>query len=179
MYYVNTNSYPKFDVNILKDDREVQQTKFKQKKISNVQSGQMQYKLNLICIILCQDKFIYRISSQYHKRTGEKSLENNIFVKAITQLKIRQTWQSLNLTCIRSRQIHIWNLKSICRKMTKISPENEILAKGSKSCKSRSNATKVELDLYYAKANSYNKFQVNITKSGREKFGKLNFCKGQ
>ena len=39
--------------------------------------------------------------------------------------------------------------------MTKRSPENVILAKGSKSCKSRSNTTKVNLDLYYFKANSY------------------------
>ena len=43
-----------------------------------------------------------------------------------------------------SRQIHIWNLNSICQKMTKKSPESEILAKGNNSCKSRSNATKVE-----------------------------------
>ena len=59
------------------------------------------------------------------------------------------------------------------------SPENEILAKGNNSCKSRSNATKVELDLYYVKTNSYIKFQVNATKDRREKFGKRNFCKGQ
>ena len=26
LYYVNTNSYPKFDVNILKDDRDVRKT---------------------------------------------------------------------------------------------------------------------------------------------------------
>ena len=51
LYYVNKNSYPKFDVNILKDDREVQKTKFKQKQISGVQLGQTQYKLNLICIM--------------------------------------------------------------------------------------------------------------------------------
>ena len=43
LYYVNTNSYPKFDVNILQDDREkVRKTKLKQKKISGVQSGQTQ-----------------------------------------------------------------------------------------------------------------------------------------
>ena len=41
--------------------------------------------------------------------------------------------------------------------MTKKSPENEILAKGNNSCKSRSNATKV----YYVKTNPYTKFQVN------------------
>ena len=39
--------------------------------------------------------------------------------------------------------------------MTKKSPENKILAKGSKLCKSRSNLTKVEFDLYYVMANSY------------------------
>ena len=61
--------------------------------------------------------------------------------------------------------------------MTKKSPENEILAKGSNSCKNRSNATK--LDLYYVKTNSYTKFQVNITKDRREKSGKRNFYKRQ
>ena len=40
MYYVNTNSYTKFDANILKDDRKERKTKFKQKKISGVQLGQ-------------------------------------------------------------------------------------------------------------------------------------------
>ena len=39
--------------------------------------------------------------------------------------------------------------------MTKKSLENEILAKGNNSCKSRSNATKVEFDLYDVKTNSY------------------------
>ena len=56
--------------------------------------------------------------------------------------------------------------------MTKKSPENEFLAKGNNSCKNRSNATKLELDLYYVKTNSYTKFQVNITKDRREKFRK-------
>ena len=49
------------------------------------------------------------------------------------------------------------------------SPENfEILTKGNNSCKSSSKATKVEVDLYYVKTNSYTKFQVNITKDRRE-----------
>ena len=52
--------------------------------------------------------------------------------------------------------------------MTKASPENKILAKGNNSCKSSSNATKVELDLYYIKTIPYAKFQVNITKDRRE-----------
>ena len=43
LHCVNTNSYPKFDVNILQDDREKwRKIKFKQKKISGVQSGQTQ-----------------------------------------------------------------------------------------------------------------------------------------
>ena len=57
--------------------------------------------------------------------------------------------------------------------------ESDILAKGNNSCKSRSNATKVKLDLCNVKINPYTKFQVNITKDGREKSGKLHFCKGQ
>ena len=38
--------------------------------------------------------------------------------------------------------------------------------------------TKVELDLYYVKTNSYTKFQVNISEDSREKSGKLNLAKG-
>ena len=63
--------------------------------------------------------------------------------------------------------------------MTEKSPENEILAKGNYSCKSRSNKTKVELDLYYVKTNSYMKFQLNMSKDDNEKSGKRNFSKGQ
>ena len=39
--------------------------------------------------------------------------------------------------------------------------------------------TTLELELYYVMINSYTKFQVNISKDGREKSGKLNFSKGQ
>ena len=52
--------------------------------------------------------------------------------------------------------------------------------KDNNSCKGKSSATKLELDLYYAKTDSYTKFQVNISKDGREKSeksGKLNFSK--
>ena len=52
--------------------------------------------------------------------------------------------------------------------MTKKSPENEILAKGNNLCKSRSNATKVELDLYYVNTNSLTKFQLNMSKENKE-----------
>ena len=59
------------------------------------------------------------------------------------------------------------------------SPENKILAKGNNSIKSRSNATKLKLDLYYVKTNSYMKFQLNMSKNDKEKSGKRNFSKGQ
>ena len=36
---------------------------------------------------------------------------------------------------------------------------------------------KLKHDLYYANANSYTKFQINISKDCREKSGKLNFSK--
>ena len=60
-------------------------------------------------------------------------------------------------------------------KMAKENLENIILAKGNTPCKSMSNATKVKLDLYHVKTDSYTKFQVNITKDRREKSGKLKF----
>ena len=56
--------------------------------------------------------------------------------------------------------------------MEKKSPENYILAKGYNSSRSRSNVTKVELDLYYVKTNSFTKFQVNISNDDQEKSGK-------
>ena len=63
--------------------------------------------------------------------------------------------------------------------MRKEKSGNEILAKGNNSCKSKSNAIKVKFDLYYVKTNPYMEFQVNMSKDGKEKSGKLNFCKGQ
>ena len=56
---------------------------------------------------------------------------------------------------------------------------NKILAKGNNLCKSRSNAIKVELDLYYVNTNSFTKFQLNVSKDNKEKSGKRNFSKGQ
>ena len=64
-------------------------------------------------------------------------------------------------------------------KMAKKSPENYILAKGYNSSRSRSNVTKVELDLYYVTTNSYTKFQVHMSKEDWEKLRKLHFWKGQ
>ena len=50
-------------------------------------------------------------------------------------------------------------------------PENETLAKGSNSCK-KSYTWQKSHNLYYVKANSYTKFQVNISKNVWEKFEK-------
>ena len=63
--------------------------------------------------------------------------------------------------------------------MTKKSLENEIFAKDNNSIKSGSNTTKLKLDLYYVKTNSYMKFQLNMSEDDKEKSGKRNFCKGQ
>ena len=38
-----------------------------------------------------------------------------------------------------------------------------------------SSMMKLELDLYYVNANSFTKFQINISKDWKEKSGKLNF----
>ena len=59
--------------------------------------------------------------------------------------------------------------------MTKKSPENEIFVKRNNSCKSRSNATKVKLELYYVKTNLYMKFQLNMSNDDKEKSGKRIF----
>ena len=54
-----------------------------------------------------------------------------------------------------------------------------MLVKGNSSCKSRWRATtKLKLDLYYVKTNSYTNFEVNFVKDSREKPGKLNVRKG-
>ena len=78
------------------------------------------------------------------------------------------------------RQIQIPNFKSISQKTGEKNPENKILAKGNNSCKSRSKSTKVDLDLYNVKTNSYSKFQVNITKKKLERKVRKNkiFAKG-
>ena len=145
--------------------------------ISGVQSGETQLKSNLICIMSRQ---IQIRKCQVNIPGQEKKVRKaNFLQRAITQLKVGQPRQNENLTCIMSRQIHIWNFKWKCQKMTKKSPENEFFAKGNNSCKSRWNATKVKLDLYYVKTNSYMKFQLNTSKDDKEKSGKRIFCKGQ
>ena len=47
------------------------------------------------------------------------------------------------------------------------------LAKGNYSCCDKSIMMKLKFDLYYVNANSYTKFQVNISKDCRERSGKL------
>ena len=71
-----------------------------------------------------QDKSIYEISSHMSNDDKEKS-ENEILAKGNNSCKSRSNAPKSNLTCIVSRQIHIWNFNSLCQKMTKKSPENE------------------------------------------------------
>ena len=59
------------------------------------------------------------------------------------------------------------------------SPEDYIFVKGNNSSKSRSNTTKLKLEQYYVKTNSYMKFQVNMSKDDKEKSRKRNFSKAQ
>ena len=59
--------------------------------------------------------------------------------------------------------------------MAEKSLENLILAKGNNSCESESIVTKLEVELYYIMTNPYTKFEVNISKYDREKFGKTKF----
>ena len=84
---------------------------------------------------------------------------------AISEEKISKICQKSNLICITSRQIHIPNYKSISQKTGEKSLENKILAKGNNSFKSRSNATKVKLDLYHVKTNVKYKSQIPNLKS--------------
>ena len=87
--------------------------------------------------------------------------------------------ETQNLTSIKSKPIYIQKFNSISQKSAEKSTENRILEKGYNSCKSRSSVTKLKLDLYYVMTNSYTEFEVNISKDCREKYGKLNFSKGQ
>ena len=77
------------------------------------------------------------------------------------------------------KTINLSNVKSISQKTAEISPENEILAKDNYSYTGWSSVTKLKFYLYYVNANSYTKFQVNISKDLRERSGKLTFSKGQ
>ena len=99
----------------------------------------------------------------------KKSPENEIFAKGNNSCKRRSnaTKVELDLYYVKTNSYMKFqrNFNSICRKITKKSPENEIFAKGNNSCKNRSNVTKVKLDLYYVKANPYTKFKVNISKN--------------
>ena len=106
------------------------------------------------------------------KGDKEKSGKLNFSKRAVTHVNVGQTRQKLNLICIMSRQIHIPNFTSISLKTGEKKWENLIFAKGNNSSKSKSKETKVELDLYHVKTNSYTKFQVNISKDNWEKFGK-------
>ena len=60
LYYVNTNSYPKFDVNILQDDRK-KDRKLNLYKIKYLVCNQVKRNKSQTGSVLCQDKLIYQI----------------------------------------------------------------------------------------------------------------------
>ena len=78
-----------------------------------------------------------------------------------------------------SRQIHIPKCQVNITRQEKKVRKTIFFGKGNNSIKSRSNTTKLKLDLYYVKTNPYMKFQVNMSKDDKEKFGKRKFSKGQ
>ena len=108
------------------------------------------------------------------QRQERKVRKTKFLQRAITQWKEGQTQQNLNSTCLRQDNSYM-KLQVNMSKDEKELSGKRILAKGSNSCKSTSNGTQVELDLYHVKTNSYSKFHVNITKDGRENVGKLFF----
>ena len=65
---------------------------------------------------------------------------------------------------------NIPNFKSISQKTGEKSLENKIFAKGNNSINSKSNTTKLKLDLYYIKTNlyMYMKYQVNMSKDDKD-----------
>ena len=74
LYYVNTNSYPKFDVNILQDDREKCGIQTKENIWCAIRSNAIKVKLDRFCV---KTNSYTKISSQNYK-TGEESPENEI-----------------------------------------------------------------------------------------------------
>ena len=148
------------------------------KVITNVKVIKVKLNKSQTWSVSCQDKFIYQISSQYHKRRERKVQETTFFAKGTNSIQSRSnaTKVELDLYYVKSNsymkfQVNVWQ-------DGKGKSGNIILAKGNNSCKSRSNATKVKLDLYHVKTNSYTKCQVKITKDRGEKSGKLNICTG-
>ena len=168
LYYVMTNLYTIFQVNISKDSRE----RFRK---LNFSKGWQIYVPN------------YKSISQ---KMAEKILENWILAKvsysckggsSVAKLKLdlyyvmtnlytifqvniskdsRERFRKLNFS--KGWQIYVPNYKSISQKMAEKSLENWILAKVSYSCKGGSSVAKLKLDLYYVMTNLYTKFQVNI-----------------
>ena len=124
--------------------------------------------------VLFQYQFISQIWRQCFERRQRKVRKTKCKQQQISGVQIGQTQLKLNLIWIMWGQISSQYHKRRERKARKT-----IFAKGNNSINSKSNMTKFELHLYYVKTNSYTKFEVNITKDRKEKFGKQNFWKGQ
>ena len=98
------------------------------------------------------------------QKTGEKVRKTKFLKRAITQVKVGHTRQKSNLISIMSRQIYKPNFISISQRQEEKVRKTKFFAKDNNSSKSKSNETKVTLDLHYVRAKPYTKFQVNISK---------------
>ena len=93
----------------------------------------------------------------------------NKFQRGITPTKLSQPEPKSNLICITTGPINILNFKSLSQRISEKSLENWIISKRHNSCKTRSTETKIELDLYYHRTNSYTKFFKSISQGMSKK----------
>ena len=159
LYYVKTNSYTKFEVNISKDCREKsgklkgdrltdrrtdsEQTKSPPASRKGTKNNHVTFVLTPVGLGKCNNSCKSR-SSKTKLKLGLYYVMTNSYTKEA-------------------------NISKNCReKSGKLN-----FSKGTKSYKRRSSVTKLELDLYYVTTNSYTKFEVNFSKDSREKSGKL------
>ena len=105
------------------------------------------------------------------EKCGKLNLKKRKYLvcNQVNRNKKCQTWSVL------CQDKFIYQNASQYSKTGEESPENWIFAKGNNSIKSRSNTTKLKLDLYYVKTNPSMKFQVKMSKDDKEKCGKTKF----
>ena len=182
MYYVMTNSYTEFQVNISKDGIEKSGKLILAKGNNSRKSRSRVTKLKLDLYYVMTNsytKFQVNISKDNREKSwklkcdglakGNNSREN---WSSVTKLKLDLYYVMTN--SYTKFQVNI--SKDDKEKSGKLKCDG--LAKGNNSRENWSSVTKLKLDLYYVMTNSYTKFQVNISKDDREKSGKLK-CDGR
>ena len=93
LYYVKINSYTKFQVNLTKDGREKSRKLYFAKGNNSIKSTSNRDKRST-WPLLRQDKLIYEITSKCLKRWQRKVRKTEFLQRAITHVKLCQTWQS-------------------------------------------------------------------------------------